>query len=297
MDTTIEKIQIVKNSRSIRKIHKGFSFDEKYVVDDQYLLRLFSSENEKQRRLEFETIRDCYHYSSYVPRAIEFGDLPESEKSYMLLTYLPGEDGEEVLSDLTSDEQYQAGYKAGEELRKLNSMKAPKNLPTWYQTKKAKSDRYLKRVKDKDFDQTIMKEVEQYIKENEGLMKGRPNHLQHDDFHPNNLLIHQRRFAGIIDFQRMDWGDPFHDLHKLGYFSKPISIPFTNGCIDGYFDGQEIPELFWQLYGLYSAMHIVSAIVWGSAFERDQFKFLKARAYEVLEDHDYFELHQPKWYS
>lgn len=56
------------------------------------------------------------------------------------------------------------------------------------------------------------------------LLKGRPNTFQHDDFHPSNILIHNRNFSGIIDFGRMDWGDPIHDLQKLGF--SPSALVF-----------------------------------------------------------------------
>lgn len=65
----------------------------------------------------------------------------------------------------------------------------------------------------------------------------RPNRFQHDDFHPSNILVQSNSYAGTIDFNRYDWGDPFHDFFKIAYFSREISIPFSIGQIDGYFDG------------------------------------------------------------
>ncbi|MDQ0257325.1 aminoglycoside phosphotransferase (APT) family kinase protein [Evansella vedderi] len=40
-------------------------------------------------------------------------------------------------------------------------------------------------------------------------MKERPVVLQHDDFHCNGL------YNGMIDFNRFDWGDTWHDFYKF----------------------------------------------------------------------------------
>lgn len=177
-------------------------------------------------------------YSKYIPQAIEFDRIENKEMTYMILTYLPGVDAEVGLQDMTADEQYSAGVLAGKELKKLHQLAAPLTYPSWYTVKKEKSDKYLAKLREIDIDRNIEEMLDSYIKSNENLMKGRPNAFQHDDFHPANLLINNRTFSGIIDFQRMDWGDPVHDLHKLGFFSKPVSTAFTKGNIDGYHDNQ-----------------------------------------------------------
>ena len=146
-------------------------------------------------------------------------------------------------------------------------------------------------------DQHIKDMLETYIKENEHLMIDRPNQFQHDDFHPSNLVINNRTFAGIIDFQRMDWGDPIHDLQKLGFFSKRVSIEFTKGIIDGYHENQPLTDSFWKLYTLYSAIHVVSSLVWGLKISQKQYELLLQYSLEVIEDHDNFKSIIPKWYQ
>ncbi|MCE7792052.1 aminoglycoside phosphotransferase family protein [Salipaludibacillus sp. CUR1] len=37
-------------------------------------------------------------------------------------------------------------------------------------------------------------------------MKQRPNLFQHDDFHLGNIIVNNKKFAGVIDFNRYDWG-------------------------------------------------------------------------------------------
>ncbi|WP_078552289.1 aminoglycoside phosphotransferase family protein [Bacillus alkalicellulosilyticus] len=293
----LQSIPYAKNGRRIRELTKGYSFDKKYVVDDQYLIRVFPTSELEKRQIEFNTIKKLGVYSTCVPEALEFGTLTNSEFSYMVLSFLPGVDAEVGLAELTEDEQYQAGVLAGMELKKLHQLSAPELYPSWYTVKKAKSDRYLSQLKELDLSYDLVKMLEGYIKEHESLMKDRPNTFQHDDFLPANLLLHEKQFAGIIDFQRMDWGDPIHDLQKLGFFSYRVSVEFSKGIIDGYHDMKPISPSFWQLYTFYSVVHIVSALVWSKKSTPDQFELMIEYSLDVLKDHNQLESIIPSWYS
>lgn len=295
---TEKKIPILQEASQVRFLSKGFSSDLKYVADEAYLVRVFPAENMKQRRHEFDTIRSLNHFSEqYIPEAITLESIEGTDWAYMVLTYLPGKDAEEALADLTEKEQYTAGMEAGRTLEKLHALKAPDYYPSWCDVKRKKSDKYLEGLEDIPFAPEMKKVLRDYIKSNEVLLYDRPNTFQHDDFHPTNLLIHNRQFAGIIDFGRMDWGDPIHDLHKLGFFSSRISIPFTKGIVDGYHENTSVDAHFWDLYALYSSMHVVSALVWGKKLGQEQFQKMKAFSYDVLDDHDGFTRIIPKWYT
>lgn len=298
MDSQLtEKITYLKNAKSIVELKKGFSFDKKYIIDNEYLLRLFPIEDVNRRREEYDTIHALSAYSNYVPAGVEFNTLEELDRAYMILTYLPGEDAEIAMKGLTEKEQYNAGFDAGRELKKLHELEAPTDYEPWNILKKKKSDRYIDELKKIDIDEELKRLFENYIRKNEYLMKERPNRFQHDDFHPSNLVIHNNAFAGIIDFQRMDWGDPIHDLQKLGFFSKRVSIPFTKGVVDGYHEDGGVTREFWELYSLYSAMHVVSAIVWGMKMGPEQYEVLYNYSIEVLSDHDNFNRIIPKWFN
>lgn len=230
-------------------------------------------------------------------RGEEFGSIKALTMSYMILSYLPGEDAEVGLNGLTNEEQYAAGYLAGKELKKLHMFEAPSDIPAWYDQKMKKSDNYLNELKEIEMEEKIKIELEHYIMNNEYLIKGRRTTFLHDDFHPSNLLIHNKRFSGIIDFQRMEWGDPIHDLTKLGFFSVQASVEFSCGIVDGYHDGSTVPHSFWELYTLYSAMHIISSLVWGNRHSSTIFKKMLRYSLNVLHDHNNFTEIIPKWYQ
>ncbi len=292
-----QEFPFMREANSVQQLTKGFSDDQKFVIDDKYLIRLFPLEDANHRRKEFETISMLSSLSDFVPIAIEFGVQEALGLAYMVLSYLPGKDGEEALSSLTESEQYHVGFQAGNELKKLHEYPAPEGTEPWNIHKKRNSDRYIEELKLlEDLDTRVVNKLISYIKLNEYLMEGRPNRFQHDVFHPCNLIVERKEFNGFIDFQRMDWGDPIHDLQKLGFFGIKVSVPFSIGALDGYNGGEKISEEFWQLFALYSAMHVVSSFVWGKKMGDEQYDLLSRYAMDVLGDHDDFRENMPRWY-
>lgn len=139
--------------------------------------------------------------------------------------------------------------------------------------------------------------ISAFIQENQKYMLNRPNLFQHDDFHPRNMIINNNRYAGTIDFNRDDWGDPIHEFLKVGMFTSEISIPFSVGQINGYYNEQPIPALFWRLYALYTAMCIYSSIVWLLKVTPDLVANMIERLNRVIDDHQGFENIKPRWFT
>src|SRR5208282_5231031 len=94
-----------------------------------------------------------------------------------------------------------------------------------------------------------------------------------------------------------DQGDPIHEFLKLGLFASEISIPYSIGQIQGYFDGNEPDELFWRLYSLYTAMALVSSVVWIQQVKPEETLEMMAKIERVREDHDDFRSFIPRWYT
>lgn len=82
-----KEISFESDSLSIKQIHKGFSKDQKYIMDDRYLLRMFSSDEVVQRQQEADTVKQLAQYSDTIPKVIQFGLREECELGYMLLEY------------------------------------------------------------------------------------------------------------------------------------------------------------------------------------------------------------------
>ena len=293
----------------ITPISRGFSFDEKYLLiaktGEKYLVRVTESDDIRvitARRHQFELIKDLRKYSPLVPDTCYFWSTDNARSCVMILTYAEGDDGEEILNTLNQESQYNAGYQAGEELKKLHGLCAPAGYPSWEILKYRKYSRYCQEfhrnpVNTGTIDLNL---VDTFIKEHLYLLKGVSQTFQHDDYHPANLIFKNGQLHGIIDFNRCDWGDPIHDFYKVAYFTRNISLHFSRGQIDGYWQGKINPD-FWMLYALYAAMSIVPDLVWSGGYDRRtgshcELEKSLQRIRTVFEDHDGFTRIIPRWY-
>ncbi|WP_339209145.1 aminoglycoside phosphotransferase family protein [Paenibacillus sp. FSL K6-3182] len=185
---------------------------------------------------------------------------------------------------------------AGQELAKMHKWHAPASVLSWHDRKLAKHKSYIEQYMASGARMKDDAKILSFIEQNLYLMKDRPNVFQHDDFHVGNLIVKEGRLAGVIDFNRWDWGDPVHEFLKAGMFSSEISIPFTMGTIKGYHGDQEPDEKFWTLYSLYFAMTIISSIVWILKVRPAELPIMVEKLERVLEDHHYFDSIVPRWY-
>ncbi|GAA0375685.1 aminoglycoside phosphotransferase family protein [Bacillus horti] len=300
VEQLILHIPLLKNAKRITQINKGYSHDQKLLVllenDEKALLRLAKQEEFKAKEQEFQHLEALQGFGVKCPQPLAVGRIPELDYCYFLLSFLEGEDAQEELPQLEEGVQYRIGLEAGQDLARIHQYVAQSNLPSWYETKSKKSDRYIEAYKNCGITFPYEKETLQFIAENSKYMKDRPNLFQHDDFTCGNLIVKDQSYGGVIDFGRFDWGDPIHEFIKVGLFSTEVSIPFSIGQIKGYFK-EGIPEYFWRLYTLYMAMAVISSIVWNNKFFPEQNDEMLARLIRVTEDHKGFQELKPTWFN
>ncbi|WP_096185761.1 aminoglycoside phosphotransferase family protein [Evansella halocellulosilytica] len=300
IETLTKQIPLLSNCRDVIQLKKGFSSDEKYLIhmnDDsnKLLLRLFSIGEFESKKTEYSILERMQDYNVTCSQPISIGQV--GNRGYMITSYIEGKDAEEEISKYSDQDQFDIGIEAGKELKKMHQYAAPNHIPSWYLRKVDKHKKYIDAylacdVKVKN-DQKIMS----FIEENIHLMKQRPNLFQHDDFHLGNIIVNNKKFSGVIDFNRYDWGDPIHEFLKIGIFSREVSIPFSIGQIRGYFNNTDPDEYFWRLYSLYLAMCVFSTVIWTLKTIPDNMNDMLDKVYMFLEDHDYFSKLKPKWYK
>lgn len=303
MDLTIlrEHLPDMTDITDVEPIRKGFSHDGKFVLRGRdgrpaYVLRTAPLAEMERKRGEFEIVRKVHDTGVRTSAPVRFGTMESQDLVYMILGYVEGDDASETLPGLTSDEQYRVGLEAGGELRLMHRLEAPAMRENWFQRRLAKHKR--------QWDQYVRCGVRlpeegavlAFIEEHAHLMEGRPDRFQHDDFHPGNLLVRGGTYAGVIDFNRYDWGDPYHDFLKIAYFARDVSVPFAIGQVEGYFGGPP-PELFWKLYALYTAMIVPPSISWTLQVVPEQLDSMLERIQVVLDDHRGFQSAVPAWYK
>ena len=236
----------IKNSsdwQSVDKVSKGWSSDSKYFIKTKegkmLLLRISDMEQYETKKKEYEIVEKYSKLGFLMSQPIDFGICNNGKNVYMLLTWIEGKDLEEVLSDLTEEQQYQLGRQAGKILKKIHSIDVDINdIPK--DTKKSKKLQQLSRYEEShvriDGDEIAIK----YVKENIDLIwKEKPVYM-HGDYHPGNLIYTDNGLIGVIDFNRWEVGDPYEEFYKLESFGIENSIPYCIGQIDAYFD--ELPE-------------------------------------------------------
>ena len=92
-----------------------------------------------------------------------------------------------------------------------------------------------------------------YINKNLNMVSEHEQVILHGDFHWNNVLAYENGRIGIIDFSGVNIGDPWYEFGGI-LWALEYSESFSNGQIDGYFNGQP-PENFWRFFKLYAALY------------------------------------------
>ncbi|MFZ4451758.1 aminoglycoside phosphotransferase family protein [Salibacterium aidingense] len=296
----IKQIPLISNCKEVIEIKKGFSSDEKYLIhmqdgNNKLLLQIFNLEELELKKAEYSILERMQDYQVTCSQPISIGEV--GNRGYMITSYIEGKDAEVEISKYSEEEQFNIGIEAGKELRKMHQLTAPNHISSWYSRKIEKHRNYIDAYLECEVKVNDDHKIMNFIDENIQLMKHRPNLFQHDDFHLGNIIVNNKKFAGAIDFNRYDWGDPFHEFLKIGIFSRGISIPFSIGQIKGYFNNKELNEDFWRLYSLYLAMCVFSTVVWTLKTIPSDINEMLDKVYMYLEDHDYFSRLKPKWYK
>ena len=289
---------ILRKDFTSEKIERGFSSDVKFklsVQNQNFLLRLSSVENYHQRLEEFKVMKSLVELGVKCNKPIHFGTVEKSNDKicFALYSYIEGDDAERTLANHSKKVQYEIGFKAGMDLKKINSIQAKEN--TWEEKKVKKHESYLSEYKKLDYSFPKDGQIENFIYKNIKVVSTKKSFLQHDDFHPGNIITRNGQYAGVIDFNRIVWGDPIHEFVKLGWFGKEVSEDFAKGQLYGYFKKNEIDDLFWLKYSVYMAMSIYSTVVWHFKFFPSLLNKMNIRLAKILEEHQYFEKIKPSW--
>lgn len=299
IQTLQKRVTLLQNATRIEELSKGYSPDKKYVVytdNKKLLLRVGDVESYKKKKTEFQILKDMQNLKIQFPHPIDIGVIEEFNSCYNIFSFIDGIDAKDIIQSLSEEEQYKIGMEAGTQLSRIHLYKAPSTINNWYDRAMKKHYRYLEAYKACGIKIKNDEKIIDFIENNKQYIKKRPNQFQHDDFHLGNIIVKDKKFAGVIDFNNFDWGDPIHDFVKVALFQRELSIPFSIGQIVGYFD-ENVPEDFWMLYSIYAGMVIFSSVVWSLRFVPEEVEEMIDRLYILLEDHKNFETLKPAWYE
>ena len=285
---------------SCEKITKGWSSDEKYKIETQdgqtLLLRISDISAYEYKKKEFEIVQKYSKLGFEMSQPLDFGICNGENSCYMLLTFVEGRDLEEALPTLSEKEQYLLGRKAGEILKRIHSIPLDEcDIPT--QTKRERKLYQLACYEESPHLRVENDEnVIEFVKNNIDLIWKEVPVYQHGDFHPGNLIYMPNGEIGVIDFNRWEVGDPYEEFYKLESFGIEVSVPYSVGQIDAYFDG-EIPMDFWGALAVYCAWSALYSIKWAERFGQKDVDGMVERCHRAFENYDKFNSVVPKWYD
>ncbi|MGG7098569.1 aminoglycoside phosphotransferase family protein [Clostridium sardiniense] len=283
----------------IKKIDEGWSKDIKYYIEDcnknKLLLRLSDISMLEPKNKEFEIIKKYNSLSFEMSKAISFGICNNKQNVYMLLTWVEGKSLITALPKLSEKAQYILGLEAGNILKKIHSMpiiKSDMPLENSQERKVKKLIKYENSSVRIDNDQEVLK----FIKKNINKLNSLPPVYTHGDFHVGNLILTPHNTIGVIDFNRWKCGDVYEEFYKVQFFDIEVSIPFSIGQIDGYFNNDP-PFKFWDILSVYVAHASLTAINWAEAFGEDEINGMKLRCINAFKDFNNFKSIIPNWYK
>ncbi len=285
------KINIV----SKELIDKGWSDDKKYCATDsdgkKYFMRIASEDKSGDCFQVFRLQQEAAALGVPMCIPVEIGRCQEGV--YTLHTWVDGKVATDIVPYLADSKQYALGLEAGNILKKIHAIPAPKNQQDWETRFNAKIDRNIKMYKDCPIQFDGADKIIEYINTNRYLLSDRPEVFQHGDYHIGNMMIENDKIC-IIDFDRYDFGDPWEEFNRIIWCAQAAPI-FASGMVNGYFENQ-VPTEFWKLLALYISSNMLSSVPWAVPFGDGEIQTVLNQARDVLEWYDNMKNVVPSWY-
>lgn len=282
-----------------RELGTGWSTEEKLYIKDEYgrefLVRVSPYSELDKWKYNFCLSQNFYKENICMAKPLIFTTV--SDKYIItILTWIEGEELRDNFQLFTYSQHYNLGIEAGKNLKILHTDQKCRTNQRWFEMYSDKIDKKLYNynkcnLKFKD-DTLIIK----FINSNIDLLKKRPVILQHGDYHDGNLIVDKNGGLGIIDYNRIDWGDPWQEFDKL-IWTLLYSEVFPKGMIDGYFNCK-VPIEFFQALALYSCVILISNLAWAVKYnKKDQVSKVMRQKDNILMWYRRFSDVIPEWYK
>lgn len=276
-------------------LNKGWSTDRKYKVqlDDGRLclLRIAERVAYEAKQTEFRLVQSLFDQGLPVAEPISFW--ADDQSVHTLYEWIEGEDLRDCAADLTSEQLYDYGYQAGQNLKKLHQLPLPPQENSWEEIYQAKIDRKLQAYTDCPLSYEGGQAMVDFVEQHRHLIAGRPMTYQHGDFHSGNMLLGTDGRLYLIDFDRHDIGDPWEEFNRL-VWSVQTSPDLARGMVEGYFSGH-IPDEFWTLLALYIAVNSLGSLPWAVEQNAKEVAIMQTQAQQILAWYDCFQTIYPSW--
>jgi serine/threonine-protein kinase len=251
--------------KKIEPIDKGLSSDRKYYVEtddgQRLMLRISGTEEYERKKAEFEMMGRVYELGVLTSQPVDFGLCDGGKSVYSLSGWLEGENVESALLHMNEAEHYRLGMKAGNLLRKIHALHAPKNAEPWSVRFRRNMNERVEFYNEHDIKSANAELTIAYLQSNTNLLDSRHQTFCHGDFWAGNLILLPYGEIGIIDFNyyNLGYGDPWLELVDAIIWGQDAESYFLTGLLRGYFDG-EPPNAFFAILPYYFAHHALSVL-------------------------------------
>ena len=254
-----------------------------FFINQELLLRV----SEAPMTLEQEKFRRIATLN-FVPKIVHTGTLKREAGPihYTFLTLLPGDDFVNAYPETTEDQQAQLGVDVAGFLDNLQEFHGgsydiglyvaalPHFSGTWrdghqqyWELLEQESGKlHLKPDSLQVFDRAF-----RFLQVSaQALAYQSGSRLLHNDFHPRNILVHQGKFSGVIDWECSQFGEADFELCHLVHwclYPPESSInfgPFLRALLKASPHCAQTPDLTTRLT-IYQIEHEIQQIIWNSS--------------------------------
>ena len=278
-------------------VDKGWSGDRKYkafTADGScYFLRISPMSKYKKLERQFSHMQQVQALGVRLCVPVKFGICDEGV--YTILQWVEGRDAEGVLPTLDKKAQYAYGLEAGRMLRTIHSLPSPVPTEPWSLRYDRKLDAKIAAYQACPIQYKNGELYLELLHRERHLVQNRPQVWLHGDYHCGNQMFDRQMALVVIDFDRDDSGDPWYEFNRIIWDGR-AAPEYARGMVDGYFDGEQIPDLFWRLMRLYLSQNMISSVVWARDLGETDLQIAIENAQRVLDWYDNLKEVVPNWY-
>ena len=302
-DTILSQIEGSETWEKIEPVVEGWSDEAKYHIftdaGDELLLRVGDAKRKERNAFIFDILSSASLRGLDAPQPILMGVSKDKTHSYLLLSWLPGDELGNALPTLPVREQYELGRKAGTLLRNIHTLEIkayPRHhTEDWHEYCLQKANRVITQYRNQEIRSKLIETCIEFTWGNLHHTKDRKQTFQHGDYHVGNLLLQRNDIVGVIDFSRCSIGDPWEDFHRSVWCAE-VSPAFASGKVDSYFD-DSIPDDLFPLVALYTALTQIGYVTWAQQFAAGEVQTMLRQAHNIDSWYNGFTKTVPSWYT
>lgn len=291
-------IPAAKSWKIIKPINEGWSDDLKYFIQtengNRLLLRISDKFSFEKENILYNALEKLNGKDILTSKFLDSGKCNGGKNTFRIFSWIEGIEIKKELGNCLAKEQYELGVQSGEILKKIHQIKSPLDRVGWSEYYNHKINTKIENYKNCGIAIEKSEELIAYIETHRILLDNRPQNFLHGDFHIGNMLLTPQKKLAVIDFNRLDFGDPWEEFNRITWTAEQ-SAWFASGQINGYFNN-DVPSEFFKLMALYIGVNQLGAIPWAIPYGNEQVKVLLNQTEKVFEWYDNFSQDIPSWY-